>query len=224
MKQLKFLLALCTHTCITINVHAQDCAVDLAALKGRYEGGCDKGKAHGQGKAFGYDSYEGEFKKGLPDGIGKYGWKNQNFYMGNMKKGLRDGKGEMHFMTISMADSSVSGFWKKDKYLGSYEKAYEIKAMTSRVSKINCRLSDKHGEDINFNVSAITSGVFTISDISIITGTYYRKNLQSLTNSSVTRIQQVTFPFRAIFTFNNGETTEIIFNEKGDYDVDVQLM
>jgi len=141
-----------------------------------------------------------------------------------MKKGLRDGKGEMHFYSVSMKDSVVTGFWKKDKFQGLFEKAYEVKAMSSRISKINCRLSDNQGKDIIINVSSITSGVFTISDINVINGTFYQNNTQTLTNASVLRIQQVTFPFRAIFTFNTGETAEILFNEKGNYDVDVQLM
>src|SRR5688500_4937365 len=97
--------------CVSSNVYAQDCLVALESIKGTYEGGCDKGKANGKGKASGSDTYEGEFKNGLPEGQGKYNWKNKSFYVGSMKKGLRDGKGEMHYILTSGYDSTVTGFW-----------------------------------------------------------------------------------------------------------------
>ena len=54
----------------SINAKTQDCTVAVDALKGKYEGACKNGKAEGLGKATGTDTYEGNFKAGLPDGNG----------------------------------------------------------------------------------------------------------------------------------------------------------
>jgi len=40
-----------------------DCAVELASIRGKYEGDCKKGLANGKGKPIGTDTDEGEFKK-----------------------------------------------------------------------------------------------------------------------------------------------------------------
>lgn len=223
MKLFKMLLALCIQfTCI--NSFSQECIVVPEALKGTYEGGCEKGKAFGPGKANGADSYAGEFKNGLPEGMGKYTWSNQNYYIGNWKKGLRDGRGVMHFSRKASTDSIMEGYWRRDKYLGFYEKAYEVVSNTSRVNRINCRISDKDGEDIIISVSKIGEGIVSISSISILRGTFYSQNTQRLTNMSITNIKQVTFPFSAIFYLSNGETSEILFNEKSDYDVSIEVI
>lgn len=224
MKQAKKLLLLSYLFVLYLNVHAQDCIVVTESLKGKYEGGCVKGKAEGFGKATGTDSYEGNFRNGQPDGIGKYNWKNQNYYSGSWKSGLRDGRGEMHYNTASGGDSIVSGYWKKDKYLGLYEKPYELIANTGKVTRVNCRISNKKGDDITFNVNKISEGLVSISDVYVLSGTYYNKNAQRMGNISVLTLKQVTFPFNAIFTLENGETVQILFNEKADYEVEIQVI
>jgi hypothetical protein len=45
-----------------------------------------------------------------------------------------------------------------------------------------------------------------------------------MSNVTVTRIKDVTFPFSAIFTLSTGDTVQILFNEKADYDVEIQVM
>lgn len=217
---------------INNNIFCQqnNCEVLLDDIKGTYTGECVKGKAYGLGKSIGTDTYEGNFKDGLPDGSGKYTWKNENYYVGYWKKGRFDGEGEMHFKTASLQDSIVKGFWKKGKYIGLYEKQFIVIATTNRISKVECRLTDPKGEDLfitfhqNNASASITSQaeVPSLSSISTVMGTFYSKNNQVLTNSSIARIQQVTFPFRAIFFYTNGENAEILFNEKGNYDVYIE--
>lgn len=228
-KQIPFITLLILSCVINNNIFCQqsNCEVLLDEIKGTYSGECVKGKAFGLGKSIGTDTYEGNFKDGLPDGSGKYTWKNENYYVGNWKKGRFEGSGEMHFKTGTLQDSIITGFWKKGKYIGLYEKQFIVIASTSKINKVDCRMTDAKGEDIfitfhqNVARESISSSpqVPVVSNISTILGTFYSKNSQVLTNSSITRIQQVTFPFRVILFFSNGENTEILFNEKGNYDV-----
>ncbi len=213
------------------NLQAQgdNCKVELDAIKGTYTGACLDGKANGQGKSTGIDEFEGEFKNGYPEGSGRYTWQNKNYYVGSWKKGRMDGNGEMHVMTAN-GDSTIKGFWKKDKYVGRYEKQYVVIASTSRINKVNCSLSNKKGESLNITVHQMSSsttlvsngGLASISNIVPIIGNFQTKNTQSMSNNSLTRLTQVTFPFRAIFYIGN-ENTEILFNEKGDYEVYIDI-
>lgn len=113
-----------------------DCTVLLPKISGKYEGDCKKGKAHGVGKAVGEDTYEGEFKKGLPEGNGTYSWSNGNVYKGNWKDGLKDGEGQLIINRENQPDSVVVGFWKDDEYIGKYEKPYEVESKSSNINKL----------------------------------------------------------------------------------------
>ena len=88
---MKWLILIFLMIVIINNSWAQnsDCKVLHKAIEGTYEGGCDKSKANGQGKAAGTDSYEGTFKNGLPEGYGKYIWHDGHYYVGLFKKGIR---------------------------------------------------------------------------------------------------------------------------------------
>ena len=114
----------------------EDCDVLLPKISGTYEGGCKKGKAHGEGKSVGVDTYEGEFKKGFPDGKGKYTWHNGSFYEGEWKNGIKDGQGKLIIKTGDRADSVLTGFWKDDEYIGKYETPYTIESKSTNVNKI----------------------------------------------------------------------------------------
>jgi hypothetical protein len=230
MKRIKTIALLYAGFVFSSTLQAQECAVSPQALKGTYTGACADKKANGYGKASGLDTYEGSFKNGYPDGSGKYTWKNQDYYTGKWKKGSRDGKGEMHYRTAAGGDSTVSGYWKKDKYAGEYEKSFEVISMSSRVNRVECRYAGKSGDDIVFTVAQLSSSsggnagsLAVLNNITLVKGNYFSMNTQVMTNSSVTRIRDVAFPFRARFNFSTGENTEIQFNEPGDYDVTVTL-
>lgn len=116
---------------------AQNCKVLLKSIGESYSGDCKKGKAHGQGMAEGIDTYTGQFKKGRPDGEGVYLWSNGDSFEGIFKKGLKEGRGKMIYKTATLKDSIVSGFWKKDVYMGLYEKPYKKIDKSSNVAGIN---------------------------------------------------------------------------------------
>ncbi len=113
-----------------------DCKVLLPKISEKYDGDCKRGKAHGEGIAVGEDTYEGEFKKGLPEGNGTYTWSNGNVYKGNWKDGLKDGEGQLVINRENQPDSVVVGFWKDDEYIGKYEKPYEVESKSSNINKL----------------------------------------------------------------------------------------
>jgi hypothetical protein len=96
----------------------EECKVLMPEISGTYTGKCKKGLADGEGLAVGTDTYEGRFSKGLPDGTGKYTWADGRVYEGSWSEGKREGKGTMIYPTVR-EDSIVSGYWKKDEYVGT---------------------------------------------------------------------------------------------------------
>jgi len=120
----------------TIAYSQQDsCKVIKPEISGSYTGDCKNGLAQGKGVAQGVDHYEGQFNKGLPDGKGKYIWANGTYYEGRWENGFRNGSGKMVYR-----DSTVTGYWKEDKYVGkklipSYEIMRSVGVTRSNIKK-----------------------------------------------------------------------------------------
>ena len=226
MKKVFSLLLVCF---IIINsIHAQEtCKVSVEALSGTYTGDCKGGKSNGKGKAVGMDTYEGEFKNGAPDGYGVYTWANKQVYTGNFRKGDMDGKGEMKFISTSGSDSLVTGFWKKNRYVGLFEKPYVINDKTTKVNRVDFSLSRNTQKIGVINISTyMISGTAPpeITSITIVSGDYAIKSGSESGKSTLLRLQQVTFPFRARFSFSNGEMADISFNENAEYEVNIGIL
>jgi hypothetical protein len=227
------LLIISFFTLLCFSSNAQEvCVVKVKEITGEYSGACAGGKANGKGKAAGIDVYEGEFVNGYPEGKGMYTWKDGHYFIGFYKKGNKEGKGDMYYEGAGGGDSVITGYWKKDKYIGEYEKQFVVVSSTSGIMKVDCSLTDNTGADINITLHQLknssnsimsTSTIPFINDIANLSGTFYSKNSQVLSNSSVTRIRQATFPFEAILYVNNGEYTQILFNVKGNYDVTIDM-
>lgn len=84
-------------TCFSmIKVQGQECKVLVKVISDSYSGDCKKGLAHGEGiaKGNGY-IYEGEFKKGYPDGNGTLTMKDGSIFKGEWKDGDVYGYGEL---------------------------------------------------------------------------------------------------------------------------------
>jgi hypothetical protein len=231
MKQLSVLVFIFTFFC-SISSAQETCKVLQTSIEGTYTGDCAGGKANGKGKSIGAHTYEGEFKAGLPEGEGTYTWPNGNTYTGSFKKGKMDGKGQMNGKTAAGKDSVLIGFWKKDKGVGEFEFPYQVKDQSGKVVKVNISLISKGDKTGNINISssqavssapAGSNAVPAITEIYVIAGQYISKTASVLSKTSVLRLQQMIFPFRARFVYNTGDVFEAVFNEKGDYEVTVNV-
>ena len=199
---------------ITTTALSQSCDVYVDSLKGQYTGGCKDGEANGNGTAKGTDSYTGNFKNGYPDGEGKYTWKNGSTYEGSWKNGLFEGVGTLNKVDNTTGKSIVmSGFWKKGKYIGKYEKPYVIHFPTNNINDINIRSINKTKHEVTINVKSITGGGADQSSVSLpkprltgvetIKGTFDQQvsDETASTIANTYTLRDVTFPFYAIFTF-----------------------
>ncbi len=205
--------------CISIPVIAQEtCRVMIPAISTKYEGSCLKGKADGQGKANGVDNYEGAFKDGYPNGKGLYRWENGDFYDGQWLKGKMNGQGIKTFRIPGKADSVLSGFWKRDTYIGKYEFPYIIHSQTNQIARIEIQkkmdsdentitieLSNTSGGIPSLGVSAIGSKA-TITNISIMSGAYLRVvNIMDGPKGTTQKLTEVEFPFKARYSIGTQE-------------------
>jgi len=96
-------------------LYAQEsnCKVLLPRLSGTYDGGAKMDLLMAT-TCQGIDRYEVNSGR-VYRKSGVYRWADGTFYDGSWKKGLREGYGRM----IYSSDSTVTGYWKADKYTGS---------------------------------------------------------------------------------------------------------
>ena len=208
----------------------EDCDVKLKNIKGIYRGECSDKKANGKGKSIGIDEYEGDFKNGYPEGKGTYVWQNGSYFIGWFIKGNREGEGQMFYESSTGGDSIISGFWKKDKYIGKYSNPYKVLSYSSRINKVDCTLrkgennieiTAKHrGGTTSFNTTQLLS---YITNINIVNGSYHKTTDISINYASRKLIQDIAFPFEATIYLSNGESTRLLFNEQGNYEVFIDM-
>src|SRR4030095_15565547 len=214
---------------LSFTAYSQTCEVDKESLKGTYTGDCKKNKAHGKGKAVGVDTYEGEFKNGIPDGQGTYTWNNKNVFVGKYLKGLREGKGKMTIKREGAQDSVVEGFWKKDAYIGKYEKPWIVHSKTGSVRDVTVEYTSDPLARIKIVVTNTTGGAqtssgaimprYTVDNVQVLKGHYERlTSLESHLKSTETTLIEVIFPIRVKLNISS-EEVELEFFESGSYTV-----
>lgn len=214
-------------------VAAQDCKVKVAALEGKYEGGCKKNFADGAGKAIGEDSYEGAFKAGYPNGKGKYTWKNGNWFDGYFKNGELEGEGAMHIINTSKNDSIIKGFWKNNVYIGEYEKPYKIYNKTYMVASVSVtEEKNSIGNQITLTLESVSGGNIDIhgvvpkeeiTDIQVLKGNFLQRSVvDNMQKRNIYILRGVMFPFHAVFSTGQ-DNVEIEFFKEGTWTVNIKM-
>jgi hypothetical protein len=195
-----------------------NCKVNLANISGTYTGSCKNGLAHGKGKAQGVDSYEGQFIKGFPSGNGTYRWSNGSYYEGQWRNGLREGIGKMVYK-----DSVADGYWENDKYTGARViPAYSItRSMGVTRSSIKKTISSVPG--VNIRILQGGTENTTIEDFSLTysSGEEYRSGyIYGVQNTIFPLNVRITY-----ISWNQFHSTrfnvvfEITINDPGSWDL-----
>jgi hypothetical protein len=213
MKKIYVIIAFFSIMLITNELNAQ-CKVLLESIAGKYEGGCKKGKADGNGKAVGKDSYVGEFRKGLPHGQGTYTWSNGDVYVGSFKNGKKEGAGEL---TIKKGDKVIKGYWKDDEYIGIDKFVYKIYFKNPNILAARFSRKGAAPDEINF-VFQRGGKVVDVSGFSLmpIEGSF--GNI--VDNGRSKLVKSVVYPFRANLIFE-GKKMEFKINQPGSWKVDI---
>jgi hypothetical protein len=195
-----------------------DCKVLKPEIAGTYSGECKKGLAHGKGVAQGIDRYEGQFNKGLPNGKGTYKWASGVYFEGEWKEGVRDGNGKMVY-----SDSTITGIWKQDKYIGKKEgPPYSIIRSLS-VARYTFTKTQDRNDAVKIRIMQTGQDNVTIEDFSMVydSGTEYR-------SGNYYGIESVTFPltvkvkYRAWNQLLTSQFTvifEFVINDRGSWNV-----
>jgi len=236
MKNLTLSLSLYCFLFLVIKLSAQEtCKVLIPEIASTYDGPCKKGKAEGSGKAQGKDRYAGFFKDGLPSGKGIYNWENGDSYDGDWLKGKMDGQGVKIVKRQGKADSVVSGFWKRDTYIGKYERPYFIHNQSSQISRIEIRKSTE--EDLNsISVELVNSGgslpafgasslgqKALLTEVTTLSGKFIKKvNSNDGTKVASFKLSEVEFPFKARYKLGIHEFIVEIM-EEGDWVIEAFL-
>ncbi|MDN5200668.1 hypothetical protein QQ008_04830 [Fulvivirgaceae bacterium BMA10] len=214
-------LTILSITLIAIHSYGQaPCKVLSESLNQSYAGACKKGLANGEGVAEGVDKYQGQFKKGLPDGYGKYTWANGNVYEGNFKKGLKEGEGILTFNNGERKGTTQKGFWKKNKYIGLFKDPYKVHSRSPLVT--NVRIAPAQGNEENVIEVTINSKGKTVNnpqfDIDLVSGNFVRVQPFNL----AAKIYGVTFPFRCTLT-HSGESTNFEIKQAGSWSITIDM-
>ncbi|MEI8058967.1 MAG: hypothetical protein WCG67_02320 [Ferruginibacter sp.] len=215
------------------NSIAQICTVSVPALQGTYSGECKKDKANGNGTATGIDTYTGEFKNGYPNGKGKYTWKNGDWYEGNWKNGKFEGSGKLTRYDSTKTDTVIiiNGYWKKNVFIGKYEKPYTITAITNNISNVSIRKLNDTKNEITIIVKNITAGASDVEMVSMakakltsvqnIMGRFDQQvNNEFFSNvSNSYTFRGVTFPYHAILSFETAGSGKNLHVEKIEVEI-----
>jgi hypothetical protein len=205
---------------IGLNTYGQttNCTVIKASISGIYTGDCKKGLAHGKGIAQGIDRYEGQFIKGLPNGTGTYRWASGIYYEGEWKNGLREGEGKMVY-----PDSTVTGFWKEDRYMGKNVIApYKIVTSMSVSRSTIMKAPDKNSAvKIRIKQGGIDNIAIEGFTMAYDSGNEYRSgNYYGLDNVRFPLSVKVKYrSWNQLMTSQYNVIFEFIINEPGSWDV-----
>jgi hypothetical protein len=194
-----FISLLMISSLISSSYSQNDCKVLKPGIDVKYSGGCSKGLADGSGEAYGTDQYIGEFRKGLPDGLGTYTWHTGEKYEGEWKKGMMNGTGK-YTIRYDGRDSVLSGIWESNNYVGQKALSPYVIQYKSGIVRVSCqrqgdqpfyvRYKFARGGSTSENTNAISNLLFQgSSGNESQTGNYFE-------------FENVTFPFEGKVQFS----------------------
>lgn len=243
MKQLLFFILSLSFCSKKLLAQEKACEVKMETIMGVYTGECSGGSANGEGKSVGMDTYEGTFKNGLPNGMGKYTWKNEDYYWGEWKKGMKEGKGEIH-KTVDGKETVTKGYWKKDIYKGENLKPYVIHDATTEIGRVEIN-KIREGNIISIDVQSLSGGQYStvasgdgshpgteevskstnisITEIRIHAGSFDSRSTNMLTQKEVTVLKNVVFPFRATFVLGSNASVDIEIFDEGTWNISIPV-
>lgn len=179
-------------------------------------------------------NYVGAQKNGLPDGKGILTDSAGNQFTGNFKKGKKEGYGELKFKTEVGRDSILTGYWKKDQYIGLYEAPFKVISKSYMISNatITHEPANSQNNTIELSVESVSGGTATLSgempkprltEHNFNKGsfqTFFERTNQQKRN--VYLFQHVLFPVIAVFKFGS-EDIMVELNEAKNYKIQVVL-
>lgn len=211
---------------------SQTCEVSVAAIQGKYTGGCKKDKAEGTGKSEGTDTYDGNFKGGYPSGEGVYTYKNGDNYTGTFKRGLKDGKGEFHYKKGDNPDSIITGYWKNDQYIGEYLHPFEILTKSAGFSRLEIKpevgqpnivkIISENTIKMNSLVSNTPPPMPVIDQLTAQEGNYSREEQTTVDKKSILILHDVVFPLRFKAVYHT-DSFEAVIYKPGNYSIIAQI-
>jgi len=203
----------------------RNCRIPLESISVDFWGECKNGMAHGNGIAQGEDRYEGVFKKGLPNGEGKYIWANGDYYIGDFRKGMKDGKGKLIKSTASPEDIAAKpmGLWSNDEFVMDLVEAEYNIILQRNVIRVEPRLIKPEKKFIKVR---LREGTFPDNaEINTLSGDV--RNL-----GSYITIEEPIFPYKMYLTFQhfnkfNSSSQQVILDLElvtpGEWDVFINL-
>ncbi len=165
----------CTST--SFSQQNDTCKVLLNKIAGLYDGQCKDGLANGKGISKGEDEYTGMFKNGLPDGKGKYTFKNGDIYDGYWSNGVKNGQGKFSY-TLNGQKMTLRGYWKNGDYVGlaNPDEAYRVTANTG-IESYSIKRTEDVGSQIKISfVGAMTKTVPTGLNVTSSSGHVNKEN------------------------------------------------
>ena len=216
----------------------KSCRVKSEYLSGYYDGECRSGLAEGNGEARGKHRYAGIFKRGLPNGEGKYYYSDSAFHIGKFQDGLREGKGEAHFILRSGIDSVVKGFWSGDKYVGKRYVTYKFNG-DAQFDRAEVSASPESGTTIRFEITTNSGAPGSQSrKLAYVKGGYILKikELVSTNKNFTTKIsenstfkktislyKQSQFPAKLLCVLSDGKQFQLELYKAADWTIRLHL-
>ena len=138
----------------------------------------------------------------------------------------------MHLISEKSKDSVLAGFWKKDKYVGMYEKPYLIHNKTADIVKVDITMEKSRLKDIIITLESTRGGAMAIgnqipkpviTNLDVMSGLFINRLDQSnMPKTNSTTLRGVEFPFRARISIGS-ELIDIEFLEEGKYTVGIRI-